>query len=70
MIFRLTAEDYQDMDDCGGGFCLSCGETAYGMEPDARNYICDARNYTCEECGAAEVFGISELLLMGNVKII
>ena len=63
MIFELTAEDYQDMDDCGEGRCLSCGEQAYRVEPDARNYICD-------ECGADEVFGASELLLMGNIEIV
>lgn len=39
------------------GFCRSCGEEADGCEPDARNY-------TCEACGASEVFGASELLLM------
>lgn len=63
MKFELTAEEYQDMDDDSGGFCLFCGETAYGVEPDARNY-------TCEECGATEAFGASELLLMGSITII
>jgi hypothetical protein len=63
MIFKLTADEYQEMDECGGGFCLSCGEQAYEVEPDARNY-------TCDECGATEVFGASELLLMENIVIV
>ena len=63
MIFELTAEEYQDMDDSSEGFCLSCGEIAYGVEPDARNY-------TCDECGDTKVYGTSELLLMGNIEII
>jgi hypothetical protein len=39
------------------GFCKACGAEAYGVEPDARNY-------DCEECGAAQVFGAEELLMM------
>ena len=38
------------------GFCTSCGEEAYGVEPDARNY-------TCETCGEKEVYGAEELLV-------
>ena len=40
------------------GFCLHCGAQAYGCEPDARNY-------TCDECGADQVFGAEEVLMMG-----
>lgn len=39
------------------GFCILCGCEADGVEPDARNY-------TCESCGAEQVFGADELLLM------
>lgn len=39
------------------GFCLSCGEEAYGVEPDARGYI-------CESCEAPEVYGAEEILMM------
>lgn len=39
------------------GFCTACGLEADGCEPDARNY-------ECEGCGAHEVFGAEELLLM------
>ena len=40
------------------GFCLACGETQYGVEPDARQYW-------CESCGARKVYGAEELGLMG-----
>jgi predicted RNA-binding Zn-ribbon protein involved in translation (DUF1610 family) len=43
--------------DNNEGFCLSCGAEAYGVEPDAVNY-------RCESCGAQEVFGASEILIM------
>lgn len=39
------------------GFCLICGCEAYGVEPDARNY-------ECESCGAKQVFGIEELIMI------
>ena len=39
------------------GFCLVCGDEAYGVEPDARKY-------ECESCGASKVYGAEELLLM------
>lgn len=39
------------------GFCLACGEENYGVEPDARRYVCEA-------CDAPKVYGAEELLLM------
>lgn len=39
------------------GFCLICGNESDGCEPDARNY-------ECEGCGAEQVFGSEELLLV------
>ena len=47
--------------DADIGFCLACGEEAYGVEPDAIHY-------ECENCGADEVFGAEEILLMGEVE--
>lgn len=41
--------------DCVG-VCLSCGEEAHGVEPDARRYVCEA-------CGVPRVYGAEELLL-------
>lgn len=39
------------------GFCLVCGLEVDGVEPDAQNY-------TCESCGAGQVFGAEELLIV------
>ena len=39
------------------GFCFACGADADGVEPDARKYKCEA-------CGAREVHGAEECLLM------
>jgi len=39
------------------GFCVACGASADGVEPDARGY-------TCESCGEPGVYGAEELLLM------
>lgn len=45
-------------DDNLSGFCLACGETADGIEPDGRKY-------TCESCDAPKVYGCEELVIMG-----
>lgn len=39
------------------GFCLICGNEQEGVEPDATNYECEA-------CGAEQVFGAEELMLL------
>ena len=39
------------------GFCVACGHEQGDCEPDARKY-------KCEECGARQVYGSSELLMM------
>jgi len=43
--------------DDGTGFCVSCGSEASGVEPDARNILCEA-------CGKRKVFGAEELVFM------
>lgn len=63
MIIRLTAEQYQEADDECSGFCRSCGEQQWGVEPDARGY-------RCESCGAMRVCGVADLLLSGGVQIV
>ena len=40
------------------GFCLACGETCEGIEPDAGKYECPC-------CSAPKVYGAENLLLMG-----
>ena len=56
----FTLEQIEDAMMDYGGFCDACGAEAYGVEPDARNY-------TCEACGAHEVYGAEELVIMGHV---
>jgi Zn finger protein HypA/HybF involved in hydrogenase expression len=45
-----------ERDECEG-ICRKCGETAHGVEPDARRY-------KCESCGERAVYGAEELLVM------
>ena len=43
------------------GFCLGCGEEAYGVEPDAEKD-------TCDNCGRPQVYGAEQIMLMGATK--
>ena len=54
----ITAERVIDAvrQDDNMGFCLACGDEAYGVEPDAEGY-------TCESCGAPKVMGAEMLLI-------
>ena len=46
------------------GGCMACGELKYGgVEPDARGYECD-------ECGDSEVYGLEELVIMGQLNLV
>ena len=40
------------------GFCIRCGESADGVEPDAERY-------TCECCEKPAVYGAEQMLLLG-----
>lgn len=42
------------------GICLACGSECQGVEPDARNYLCEA-------CGETQVFGVEEILISGMI---
>jgi hypothetical protein len=44
--------------DDNEGFCLACGEEAFGIEPDAERY-------ECEYCEKSAVYGAEQLLIMG-----
>jgi len=57
--FKL--EDIQAAMETGEGFCVQCGESQGGCEPDAREY-------ECENCGKPLVYGAEELILMGLVE--
>ena len=57
----FTLEQIEEADADSGGFCIACGEEAYGVEPDARNY-------ECESCGKRQVYGAAEIAMMGLVE--
>lgn len=45
----------------GHGFCRACGAESEGLvEPDAENYECGT-------CGEYQVYGLEQLLLMGEI---
>lgn len=56
--YMPSIEEVREMDEAGEGWCLACGETQDGVEPDARRY-------TCECCGKDKVYGAAELACMG-----
>ena len=56
-----TEDEMFIVNDTDEGFCLACGNTQMGCEPDARRY-------ECEGCGEHLVFGLQELLLMGLLQ--
>jgi len=43
------------------GFCLSCGDDADGVEPDAEGYV-------CEGCGEAAVMGAENALVLTAMR--
>jgi rRNA maturation endonuclease Nob1 len=55
--YQPSLEEAVDMDSNCQGFCLACGETQDGVEPDAAKHVCDS-------CGKPKVYGAAELLLM------
>lgn len=64
MLYCPVIETEDEMYAVNGsdeGFCLGCGNTQAGVEPDARRY-------RCESCAEHLVFGFQELLLMGLLK--
>jgi len=59
---EMDSKEYLALSD-NTGFCLFCGATAHGVEPDGRRY-------PCEMCCQPRVYGLEELLLMGLVRLI
>ena len=55
--FAVTLDQVLDAVESGEsiGLCIACGAESFGVEPDARKYI-------CEECGKHTVYGAEELL--------
>lgn len=48
----------EDLFDDTQGWCLACGSLEDGIEPDTHKDV-------CPNCGAAKLYGLSELALMG-----
>jgi predicted RNA-binding Zn-ribbon protein involved in translation (DUF1610 family) len=61
-MINLDKEEYLEMRNDYMGICLACKDQACEIEPDAREY-------KCENCGEKKVYGIEELLLMGEIEI-
>ena len=61
-VIQVTEDEYHELRDEYGGICLSCHNRQYGVEPDAHGYC-------CEDCGEEQVFGVEELLVMGQLVI-
>lgn len=61
-LFHMPESEYGELSEDNGGLCLYCGEPAYGVEPDARRYV-------CEGCNQPQVYGLEELLIMGRIEI-
>jgi len=61
-MITLTPEEFTELQSEGGGICFACQERTYGIEPDARRY-------RCPECNEEQLYGIDELLLMGELDI-
>lgn len=58
---QVSEAEYAALAENYGGFCVECGDEAYGVEPDARRY-------QCESCGARAVYGVEELLIRGVIR--
>ena len=58
----MDIEEFQERTGEYEGLCKACGSVRYGVEPDARRYL-------CETCGERKVFGLEELVLMGDLEI-
>ncbi len=56
----ITLKEYLELKDDYVGVCITCGWQQDNVEPDARKV-------PCEECGHLTVFGVEELLQMGQV---
>ena len=59
---KMTAAKYEEMEYNNEGICTTCKETQEQCEPDASEYV-------CEYCDEATVYGVPELLVMGQLEI-
>jgi len=59
--FKMSESEFIGLDNENEGLCVFCGDSAFGVEPDARKY-------ECESCERKGVYGAQELLLMGLIS--
>ena len=62
-MIKMTEDQFRQFDEDSYGICVACGFEQDGCEPDARNY-------ECHDCGEESVFGVSELLISGEIEIV
>lgn len=63
MLKPITEAEYREHRANYDGVCLGCGDwTTGGVEPDARHYRCEA-------CGAHEVYGIEEAIILDRLQV-
>lgn len=60
-MIKISEDEFEELQESHGGICRSCSNQQFGCEPDARFY-------ECESCGAKDVFGAEELLIMGEIE--
>lgn len=60
---KCLEQTYRTLSNDNMGVCLKCLYAQEGCEPDARRY-------KCEGCDQRAVYGIEELLLMGQIQFI
>ena len=58
---RFSVKRLERAADANVGFCVACGASRDGCEPDARRY-------PCESCKMNLVFGAEEIALQGWVQ--
>lgn len=56
-LVQIAQDLLEEDPDTLEGVCHACGETQFGVEPDAENY-------ECESCGEHRVCGAMQTLLM------
>lgn len=56
--FMPSIQEAMAGNSIGEGFCVACGSTQTGVEPDATKY-------TCEACKMPKVYGFEQLVSMG-----
>jgi hypothetical protein len=61
-MMKMKEEKYFELSNLYYGVCRSCKFEQECCEPDAREY-------ECNQCGKPEVYGLEELLMMGELEI-